>query len=186
MTNVAIELCNFALSRIGAHNIQSFNSPTAESRIAYNIYPGTRDSLLVSNLWSFATRHRNLVKRNEVTPGENSIFALPSDCMIVISCQRYINGPSIKFNIQNNSIICKSNICYLKYISRADERNFPEHFKDALRAKLVALFSLSLGNKNNQYNLLSIEADRAMQNSRRIETLQAGSPVFEDYSLIDS
>lgn len=185
MTNIAIELCNFALSRIGVHSIQSFNSPSAESRIAYNIYPGTRDSLLVSNQWSFATRYKNLLKRKEQLNIEKTSFAIPADCMIIVSCQRYINGSNIKFTIQDNSLICSSSRCYLKYIARTEEDSFPEHFKDALRAKLVALFSLSLGN-NNQYNLLSQEADKAMQNARRIETLQVGAPVFEDFSLLDS
>ena len=56
----AIALSSRALLKLGAAGIASFEEGTAESELAANLYPPTRDALLSAHPWNFATGQARL------------------------------------------------------------------------------------------------------------------------------
>lgn len=80
MSYTDVSLCSKALLKIGAQTITSFEDGTAESEVAANLYPLTRDGLLASYPWSFAVAQKRL-GRLDLTPVADfkRAYQLPAD-----------------------------------------------------------------------------------------------------------
>ena len=86
MALTAITLCARALTKLGAQPIASFEDGTAEGEVANSLYPGTRDALLASHPWSFATTQAALPRLAQSPSAEfRYAFQLPPDFLRAIS-----------------------------------------------------------------------------------------------------
>lgn len=93
MPTAEAAICNLALSRIGQTNkliddLDTDSGVTAET--CRSFYATTRDAVLETLAWPFATRRASLTLLSGVTrSGWNGVFSLPPDCLV----PRYIWHP---------------------------------------------------------------------------------------------
>lgn len=83
-----LSLCSAALLLIGADEISSFEDGNRAAKLCANLYPRTRDELLQSYPWRFATVQESLAKL--VTPplfGFRYAYQLPAACLRVLGLE---------------------------------------------------------------------------------------------------
>ena len=93
MTSV-VEICNLALTRIGAQTINSLDEASAQAIHCNLLFGPTRDAVLRQVPWRFATARQALALLDETHPPEWTYgYQKPSDCLAA----RYIEptGPLI-------------------------------------------------------------------------------------------
>ncbi len=77
-----VQICNLALSHVGAASIQSLEDKTKEAKECNALYEPARDAVLREHKWSFATQRQTLA----VLPDEEKVdqwefvYAYPADC----------------------------------------------------------------------------------------------------------
>lgn len=79
-----VEICNLALSNIGADSIASVDEAGAEAKACRQFYDITRDTLLQAYPWSFAGKTQALAELLNDKPGQwGYAYTRPNDCLKV-------------------------------------------------------------------------------------------------------
>jgi hypothetical protein len=173
------KLCNVALARVGHRQfLDSLEEATAEARVCKELYAPTRDALLASLPWGFATRRAVLaaVAGAERT-GWEYVYALPDDCVTA----RYLwagRTPTperrIPFVLEHDAatgravLLADLEAAELVYTARIETPTmFPPLFDDALAWRLASELALALAVKP--------QVAMAMDQRARMAMLAAGA-----------
>lgn len=78
-----IQICNFALSHIGASSISSFNESSKEAIECNRLYEYERDSVLRDHRWNFAVKQETLALLTEEYLGWEFAYSYPIDCLAI-------------------------------------------------------------------------------------------------------
>ena len=171
----ALALCTRALLKIGAQPIASLDEGTAEAEVAANLYAGTRDALISSHPWSFATGQACLPR----------LAAQPTaDFLRAVSAGVPDSGRGLVYRLFEDRLHCDAERVVLSYIFRPDESAFPAYFAAALAARLAAEFCIPLTENTSRAQLLLAQAEAELRNARRIDSQQATPRAFDDFPLI--
>lgn len=187
MTYSAISICSQALLKLGADSITSFEEGTAESEVAYNLYPLIRDSLLSSYPWSFAINQKKLPMLEEKPIADYEYaYLLPNDFLRVISTGTNGRGDGVQYTIVENRIHTNLDELTITYIFRPDESGYPAFFVDALVTKLAAELCIPLTEDATraQHFLKRFDADIAK--AKLIDARQVTPKKFEDFTLLEA
>ena len=182
-----VALCSRALIRIGANPITSFQDGTAESEIAGALFPSTRDMLLSSYAWSFATGQLGLNKlTTSPTADYENAFELPTDFLRAISAGTAGRGRGLNFRIARGNLHADSDDVVLTYIFRPEEEEFPPYFDAALIARLAAEFTIPLTESTTRAEALYRLSEDEFARARQIDAQQDTPGRIERFTLIDA
>jgi hypothetical protein len=78
-----IQICNLALSHIGAAAISSFEEESKEAIECKRLYEYERDSVLRDHQWNFALKEIDLALLTDEYSGWDYAYAYPNDCLRV-------------------------------------------------------------------------------------------------------
>lgn len=113
MAQSAIDICNSALTKIGAETIVGFNDNSKTSDACKLRYDSCKKAVLRLHPWNGCT------KRTTLTPlatapefGFANAFLLPSDCLRVLE----VNDQCVDYKIEGRNILCDDSTIQLKYI----------------------------------------------------------------------
>lgn len=174
----SIEICNIALSQIGANVIQSFDSPTKEARTCKLLYASLRDEVLSDHDWNFARKRINLALSTETSSEWDFCYQLPIDCLAV----RKIVNPDgdeatmrIPFEVASNAsgnrklLLCNEENAELVYTARIEDANmYDALFVKALSYKIAQDLAqplkgkLDLRSSMERAYLLTVSAAKAV------------------------
>lgn len=76
-----IEICNLALSHVGAYRISALTDATKEAIQCNLLYEPARDSVLEAHDWGFARKEATLALLPDTYSGWDYAYAYPSDCI---------------------------------------------------------------------------------------------------------
>jgi hypothetical protein len=188
MSFSAVELCAQALVRLGAAPITSFAEPTLEAKVAARLYPLTRDALLASHPWSFTLREVELLPLAEPSPpgSGGKLFALPADCLRVVSAGPRGRGRGLEYRIQGQRLVAGVDQLVLTYQAAPAETDLPAWFAQALVARLAAELCLPITENAQRAEALAKIAERETRQARLIDSQQATPNRIEDFSLIEA
>jgi len=182
----SIALSARALLKLGADSITSFEDGTAEAEVAANLYSSTRDALLSSYPWNFATGQTTLPKlAAEPVADFDNAFQLPDDFLRALSAGSDTRGRGIRYRIAEKRLHANTDDVVLTYIFRPDESTFPPFFDQALIARLAAEFCIPLTESSSRAELLFKLAEQELRAARATDSQQTTTSRFEDFSLID-
>ncbi len=181
----ALALCTRALLKIGAQPIASLDEGTAEAEVAANLYAGTRDALLSSHPWSFATG-QSCLPRLAATPVADFQYAfqLPAGILRVLSAGLPESGRGLAYRLFEDRLHCNAPQVVLSYVFRPDESAFPAFFAAALAARLAAEFCIPLTENTARAQLLLAQAEVELGRARRADSQQATPRAIEDFPLV--
>ena len=179
-----IGLCARALIRIGAHPITSFTDGTAAAEIAGALYPSSRDALLSSYNWGFATAQATLT-RLEVEPlaDYKYAYALPNDFLCAISAGQGARGRGLNFRIARGTLHTDATSVVLTYVFRPEEGEFPPYFDTALISRLAAEFCIPLTENTSRAEALTRMAEADYARARQIDAQQDTPNRIERFPL---
>lgn len=141
------DICNLALSRIGAKVVTTaeITADTATTAAHCNRhYEQTRDALLRSHNWRFATERASLVVGSDPTDYDHS-YKLPNDFLALQTIYDSDESDLVfryQYDIQGTLILTNEDSCDIEYIKRITDVTkfdplFVEVFVLSLALKLV-------------------------------------------------
>lgn len=185
MPTSSINLCSRALVKIGAHGISSFDEGTTEAHVAASLYPMVRDGLLSSYPWNFAVKHSRLAQLVTSPLADfNNAFALPFDCLRVISAGGDSRGHGLNFQIREHQLHTSAESVVLTYVYRPSEDLFPPFFSLVLIARLAAEFCIPLTDSTSRWKVLSDAAEHEFRAAKLYDASVDTPPRIDDFTLI--
>jgi len=131
-----VSICSNALVMLGAKTINDFNEPVDRAKIAANLYPTIRDSLLRTHPWN-CTIKRVLLAPDATPPafGYANQFELPADFLRVLEVGQ--NGCQIDYLVEGRSIMADATSIELRYV-------YLNEVENTWDANLVELLTLAM------------------------------------------
>ena len=138
----AIEICNLALTRLGAESIRSFDEDNKRARLSQTVYNHNRDLLLEDHEWAFNTAYAALAVLSSIThPVFTYVYAIPANCIYpraIMDSSGSIDS-RVKWEAFQTYIATEVTDAVLRYsIQITNPAKFPIYFTEAL-ASLIAL-----------------------------------------------
>ena len=145
MANSKTEICNMALSYLGANLIMDENDETTEARLCNLNYDNCLEAVLEDIDWTFATK-RYVYKNPVQDPPEYGFsfgFLLHPEILRVIE----VNGNRYDWVLENRHILTNQATVEVKAIIKVEDANrYPPMFVKALAAYLASEIALPLTN----------------------------------------
>lgn len=180
-----IEICSAALLKLGARGIASFAEASTEADVARSLYPVTRDGLLAAYPWSFTLAQTALAAEPTAPPADYAhAFALPADCLRVLSAGTGTSGRGLDYRIQGRQLLADADSLMLTYQRGVDEADLPPFFVAALIARLAAELCLPITESSSRAQGLHQLAAAEIRLARLLDAQQSTPRQVEDFTLI--
>ena len=174
-------IANMALGRIGAGRINNFTDGSTESIQVALHYEQTRDSLLRSYNWQFATERKSLSENTTAPPyGWDNQFDLPSNFLKLIGVYDNDNIPLEptlhSYAIENNKILTHAdsvNVIYVKKVT--DPTKFDKLFVEALVLSLAVKIIMPLARDMKGRESLVIEFNGLISGVRALSRQESNT-----------
>lgn len=145
-----VTICNLALSWLAGNLIISIDDDINEAKLCKANYELSRDAVLESMAWTFATKRYSLTPEI-ITPswGYAYQFTIPADVITVLEVTAEKDSPNgangLDWRREGNLILCDATNIYIKTIFRqTDTARFPPNFVQAVAARLAAEIAVPL------------------------------------------
>ena len=128
---VSIDICNQALSEIGANRITGISDPSLEAtQCKLHYLPVLRHMLFVRQ-WTFATKRRELAEStNPPAFGYARSFTLPADCLKVRRCSDGAGHVNRDWIVEDKAISTNEAVCFIEYTQyQQDSSVYPGPFE---------------------------------------------------------
>ncbi|CAA7621184.1 hypothetical protein [Magnetospirillum sp. UT-4] len=182
----SIALCARALLKLGCATIASFDEGTAESEVAANLYPSTRDALLSAHRWTFALGQATLPRLSGVPVADyDYAYQLPADFLRVISAGAD-RGRGLDYRLMERRLHTNADQVVLTYIFRPDEMAFPPFFDQVLIARLAAEFCIPLTESPTRAEALYRIANDEFARAKGIDGQQQPPAAIEEFPLLEA
>ena len=168
-----IEICNAALSRVGAPFISALTDTDKRSKLCNLMYDRVRKKLLRSHPWNFAMKRAELVN-NGIEPafGYSNEFALPSDYLRAISSEHSDD----EYKIEGNYLRTNETEVKLLYIADIEDTEaFDVMFDELFALTLAFELSYSLVQSVSLKQGIASELVSMLRTTRSIDA-QEGTP----------
>lgn len=136
-----IEICNVALTRLGADSIRSFEEDNKRARLSQIMYEYVRDLFLEDYEWTFNTEYVQLALLSaETHPQYDYVYSVPSDCLYArqILDDSGVVSSLVKWELFSKKIATNVENAWLRYSKAITSTGyFPMYFVEALAAQLA-------------------------------------------------
>ena len=152
MASDPVSICNQALARLGEEQIMSLDDESQAAGYCSTFYEQTRDEVLQSHLWKFATKTVTLSRLSTAPLGPWTVqYQMPTDCLRVIDLNgTRFNDSQDFFAIQENRLLTDETAAVIRYIFRQTDANkFSPLFVEALACKLAHKLAKPLTEDSN-------------------------------------
>jgi hypothetical protein len=197
-----VEICNLALSHVGAYRISSLSDTTKEAKECSAFYDIALNATLEDYDWSFARKRLPLALLSETYSGWDFAYQYPIDCIIPrkisdptgvntgtsydIDSDRYNPVGKVKYelavsgDLSSRIILTNKEDAELVYTAKVTNTNlFTNQFIDAFSLKLAAYLAQPLKGKDGlRIELLQLYANVV----NRSQAVDANSDYREEES----
>lgn len=141
------ELCNKALTLVGANPIVNIDQDTENARVLNRVYELALRSILSECRWNFATRRKLLAQSAETLewyhPNEAYIYVKPADCIRIFGT----NNEDAEWREEGDLIISDRSGLGVKYVIYLDDPyRYPASFIEAFVDKLCSDIAYTIVN----------------------------------------
>lgn len=144
-----VEICNLALTQLGADRIVDLTEDSENARKMNAVYTRVLRTMLRKHPWNFASKEAQLATLAEtpVLADYDYIFQLPSDFVRLIKTDL---EETDTYKILGKRIYSTEDNLKIKYVYFCDDPNeYDDSFTDALAARLAAELAFAIsGDKN--------------------------------------
>lgn len=184
MTQSIIDICNSALSRLGAASILSLDDNSPEARACSLSYDSNRRAELRKRRWSFAIK-RTVLAPDTLAPAFDFAYAftLPSDCLRVLRQ----NTPDLDWVVEGRKILTNdSNTLQLRYMADVeDPAQFDPAFYDVVAIGLAVDICEKITQSTTKRQGLEQDYKDAVKDAARANSFENGpdDPPEDDWVL---
>ncbi len=193
-----IDICNIALTWLGADHITSIEDEAIEARMLKANYYLARDATLEAHEWSFAIK-RFIPTRTVADPvwGAANRFSVPSDIIRVLrveagggilggydSLHSIDRRPEADWLIESGYIITNADAIVCKAIRRIeDEGIYSPLFVHAFAAHLAMLMAYPLTESDTKFRAMSALYTLKLKDAKSRDGLQGSSKRIRNRTL---
>lgn len=173
-----VQICNSALTMVGAERISTLDDDSEEGRVCKEEYPKLKRILLAEHPWNFAIKRAELAK-NATDPdfGFDSAFDLPSDNLRVIGTDLGSEDEWVK---EGEQILCNYTTLKIRYISAVTlEAKFSWGFANALTHLLGVRLAYRLAQSTSLAESLKRDYIVALRNAKAQDAQEGSTQVIE-------
>lgn len=173
-----VEIANVALRFIGASRITSFDDGTKNADVISDLFDETRDLLLASHFWNFATKRVELAQ-SDTDPvfGFQHKYAIPADWIRTVSVHDTSDGfGTVDFKSEAGFIALDANQAWMRYIYRAEDPNLmTANFRRALSSALARDLALPIADSGTMRDRLDKQAQADLAYAKSKDAME-GTP----------
>ena len=115
-----VQICNSALNQLGAASITALTDNSKNARLCNERYAVVRDAVFRSHPWNSLIKRQQLAQTtNTPAYGFSYEFALPSDCLRVLT----INAYNSDYKVEGRKILCNESSIKITYVSQETDPN---------------------------------------------------------------
>lgn len=181
-----VEICNMALTLIGANTITAMDDDNDRARIADRFFDDTRDTVLRAHPWGFAKVRDSLTPDVDTPDWKYAYqFTLPADpyCLRVLELDEDYPG-QIAYSVEGRKLLTDEATISLLYISRViTTGNFDALFVEALVAALAGKFAMALTRDESLVKMATELYYMKIQEARTIDGLESEIKEFYNATL---
>jgi hypothetical protein len=182
MSQSVVDICNSALSMVGASSIMSLGDPSREARVCNLQYDSNRRAELRKHYWNFAKARATLAPDADAPAFEfKYAFTLPSDCVRLILPR----DAGLDWTLEGRKILTNSgpqlNIRYIADIS--DATLYDPTFYNVLTIAVAIDICEPLTQSNQKKQLLMQEYRDAIAEARQANAFESLSQEAPDDSF---
>ena len=179
-----IDICNLALTRLGADAIRSFEEDNKRARLSQNTYKHIRDLYLEDHEWTFNTKYVQLaLLANVAHPKFAFVYQLPADCLYprqILDASGMIDS-RVQWERFNNYIATDVESAWLRYSeSTTVTGRFPIYFVEAVAAQMAAELAPAIVQDKKRYNELITIAEARLARARDKDAEMGVEYLFRD------
>lgn len=178
-----VDICNQALSLIGADSITSFEENTSTARRMRTVYDTSRKALLRLHPFVCAT------KRIKLTPlstkpefGYNNQFQLPDDLI------RIINANTEEYSVETDKLLSDRQTLNLVYVfDNKNEETYDSLFIECLILYLASKITKAVTGSQGTADSYYMQCQELIKQAKAVQAQEVPSQQFfkdSDYSLI--
>lgn len=187
-------ICNLALGEIGGKAITSLDEASQEARVCKRFYAQTRDEVLRSHFWNFATKRTELSLISAVpTFGWGKQYQLPSDFIRARAFNNrdvWIGANRDFFQIEQDRLLTDQETAELRYIFRQTDANkFDPLFVEVLSVRIASKLAPAITGNTNLASALIQKSGMLISQARRIDSSEDANPrrnLFQESDLVRS
>ena len=174
-----VEIANIAMTLLGEDTIVSLTSDLGEKERKVNaIYTTTRDEVLRSFPWNFATKQATLGLLSETPTYEwTYMYQLPSDFIRLLMTEG-----QTKYRIQGDKLLSNQATLNITYTFReTDPQKWDTCFVNAFAAKIAFKLAYALPNSNSLQATAKAYYDEAIAEARGLDSQEnEHEPLYYD------
>ena len=144
-----LDICNIALSLIGADSITALTEASTEARWCNTNYQPLRDTLLSEHGWQFAEEQLVLTGATASPWGDGYLYPIPSDAVHIYRVYEDVSGDykeQAKWRRLGKNILADidGTLYAIGVLNSTTEDDFPPAFVQALAARLAVEMTVPL------------------------------------------
>lgn len=136
-----VQICNMALSRLGARTITSLTDGTTESILCNTFFDDLADEVMVEGSWTSTIRRAELAQTTNTPSYEfDNEYQLPVDpfALKVLSIDEPVRG-RVKYRIEGDKLLTDESSIKIRYVARlVDTEDWDTYLQRAFISRLVA------------------------------------------------
>lgn len=183
-----VQICNYALSRLGAPRITSLSDNTREARLCSTFLDDAIKEVLEEGDWRFASRRTSLNATSNTPSYEFTYeFQLPTNpsCLVVRSINE-TNPGDYEYVIESDKLLANISTMSIRYTAYVtDTGSFPSFFERCLKLKLQALLAYALTGNSSLILQLESRYDSEVSKSLSIDGQQGSKDFVHSSDLHD-
>ncbi len=173
MATTDVELCNWALTEVGAQRITGLSDDSKEARICNEHYEKVKRYMLSIHPWNFNTVRAEFAEHaDEPEWGYAHQFEIPEDCGIILETEY----PDEKYKVEGDVVLTDSTSFKCLYASTTcSEALFRPYFEKAFALELARTIAYALVQNASLKQVLTDSAFKALREARSFDAME-GSP----------
>lgn len=180
----AVSICSNALLMLGAQTINDLEENTDRARLAANLYPSVRDSMLRSHPWNCC------IKRELLAPlvdkpafGWQFQFSLPGDYLRVINVTT--GGYPIHYGIEGQKILADAASIELLFVFRNEtEATWDSALVEIMTLAMAAKMAYAITSSTSEKQARENELEFALRKARAVDGQEEPPQTFGDFPLL--
>jgi hypothetical protein len=185
-----IEICNAALSLLGATRITSLDLDTSTNAILCNLfYSQCRDTALRAYPWNFATKRKNLGAPLAAIDADYPVWGFQYGYTLPTTpyCLRVLEVEDLNpYKIEGRLLYSNSSSVLIKYIARIESpAQFDDGFKVALAAMIAMNLAIPITKSKSMLEAMSALYANLMDAAEHADTQEGTPDEIDSNELLD-
>lgn len=179
-----VTICSNALLMLGDNPIADFNEDNDRARLASNLWPLARDSVLRRHPWNCATKRVLLAPLSTPPAFEFAYqFQMPSDWMRTLSIGEEVERP--RYRIEGRVILMDESSCKLRYIWRNENpASWDSMLIQCMTMVMRGLFAYPIAQSASLEQAIEGQVSRALREARAVDGQEDDAEALDDSPLL--